>query len=118
MKRQPKIYIPPLNLPFTTTAKLFDITPRSLDRWNSLGLPRNQDGTIPFPTAGLWFQILKHRYDDRCQRQHELDLLFLLKQFIRVFPDHGQTIGEGQRLLRQLAGFQLDDATIEQIRKA
>ena len=117
MKRRPIKLIPELQLSFEQTAKLFDVDERSLYRWIDLGLPRNADGSFSFPMTGLWYQLLKHRHDDRCQRHHEIDLLFVLSRSMRVFPARDRTIGEGQRLLRQLAGFQLDDETIEQIRK-
>jgi hypothetical protein len=104
-------------LTFEETAQLFDVDERTLYRWCDLGLPRSADGSFSFPMTGLWFQVLKHRHDDRCQRHPEQDLLFLLSRSMRVFPARNRTIGEGQRLLRQLAGFRLEDETIEKIRK-
>ena len=117
MKRKPVRLIPQLELSNEKTAELFDVDERTLYRWCELGLPRLSNGNFAFPETGLWYQLLKHRHDDRCQRHHELDLLFLLSRSMRVFPARDRTLGEGQRLLRQLAGFQLDDETIEQIRK-
>jgi hypothetical protein len=97
-------------------ADFFNVDRRTIFRWIKFGLPRYIDGTIPFPMAGLWYQVWQHRCDNRCQRHPEADLIFLLQRAMQFMPEEMDGLGNVQRVLRRLGGFELTSETLERIR--
>jgi hypothetical protein len=116
MKRQPRPPVSEVQLSINQVAVLFDVDRRTVLRWVELGLPRQTDGRFSFPVTGLWINALKHRYDRRCDRHPEQDLMFILARAIQLWPTRVRTIADSQHLLRQLCGFQLSVETCNQIR--
>jgi hypothetical protein len=116
MKRAKQNHSNEICMTVADAAHFFNVDRRTIFRWLTLGLPRYADGTIPFPAAGLWYQVWQHRCDNRCQRHPEADLMFFLQRAMKIMPEEIVGRGNGQRILRRLGGFELTPETLARIR--
>jgi hypothetical protein len=118
MKRRSRRLVPEISLSINEVARLFDVDRRTVTRWTALGLPRDADGRFNFPTCGLWYQVWRHRCDNRCQRHPEADLMFLLARAMWIMPQRVRSLRAIQVFVRQTCGFELSQETLERIRNA
>ena len=105
------------NLPIREVAILFGVDERTIRRWCEQGLPRSDDGTFPFPMAGLWWLVHCHRQDPMCDVDMEKYLLSIGFRAIKLADDDCRSVAHLQHLIQSLTAFGLSEETIDALRQ-